>query len=283
MGQGASNVKRCGGYPLAKKGSIGDKANAGGEKIGGVLRPKKYSSDKNVLKNVLPKIDNKKNLRENNCTAQKSKFAKSSEGKSVDDYVFLKVIGRGNFGKVVLVKSKDDNNFYALKCMKKSNIAELKCETLIKTEKRTLEKIDHPFIIKLHLTFQTPDKLFLLLDYCNGGELFFHLQKKIRFSEELSKFYAAQLYLAISYLHFNNIIFRDLKPENVILDNMGYLKLIDFGLCKDKFYTDSLTATICGTPEYLGKPFYLINSTRDNKRREVWFLSRLVGIWDHTP
>jgi protein-serine/threonine kinase len=238
-----------------KKGSVDGKVGIQ-KPIEKVLRPKKYPTEKNVLKHCLPKLDTQRDLKQLNKEPLKSRFANTPDGKKVEDYVLLKVIGRGNFGKVILVKSKIDNHFYALKCMKKREIIELKCEGLIKTEKRVLEKIDHPFIIKLHLTFQTLDKLNMLFDYSNGGELFFHLQKKVRFSEDLSRFYAAQLYLAISYLHFNNIIYRDIKPENIILDNMGYIKLIDFGLSKDKFYSDSLTGTLCGTSEYLGKWFY---------------------------
>jgi protein-serine/threonine kinase len=219
-----------------------------------VRKAKKFGTERQVTKYSMPKAEtDKKNIQELNYNEIKSKTASSDEGKRVEDYVLLKVIGRGNFGKVVLVKSKIDSNFYALKCLKKAEISEMKCEHLIKAEKRVLEKVDHPFVIKLHQTFQTQDKLYMLFDYNNGGELFFHLQKKIRFSEELARFYAAQLYLALSYLHNKNVIYRDIKPENIILDNMGYIKLIDFGLSKDKFHSDSLTGTLCGTSEYLGK------------------------------
>jgi serine/threonine protein kinase len=179
-------------------------------------------------------------------------FEYKTIGKSLTDYTLLKVIGRGTFGKVMLVRSKLDNKFYALKCLKKLDIEEMRYEHLIKAEKRVLEKIDHPFIIKLFLTFQTPEKLYMLFDYNNGGELFFHLQNKTRFNEDLARFYAVQLYFALGYLHNNNILYRDIKPENIILDNKGYIKLIDFGLSKDKFYSDSLTGTLCGTSEYLG-------------------------------
>jgi serine/threonine protein kinase len=253
MGVASSNLKRKSkdsGTPVItlKKTQLDN----GNIPIEIVRQPKKYNTEKNLFKKHLVKLDDKKNIKELNME-YKSKNMQPAEGKRIEDYIFLKVIGRGNFGKVILVKSKLDNNFYALKCMKKVEIANLKCEGLIITEKRVLERIDHPFIIKLHLTFQTPEKLYMLFDYNNGGELFFHLQKKTRFSEDLVRFYGAQLYLALSYLHFNNVIYRDIKPENIILDNMGYIKLIDFGLSKDKFYTDSVTGTICGTSEYLGK------------------------------
>jgi serine/threonine protein kinase len=221
-------------------------------KMGKVRQLKKFGTDKPHMKLAMAKVDNIKNIKELNSNEYKSKKSDSDEGKSIDDYILLKVIGRGNFGKVMLVKSKIDNNFYALKCLKKVDVIQMKCEQLIRSEKRILEDIDHPFIIKLHLTFQTPEKLYMLFDYNNGGELFFHLQNKIRFSEDVARFYAVQLYLALSYLHYNNIIYRDVKPENIILDKEGYIKLIDFGLAKERFYNDSLTGTLCGTSEYLG-------------------------------
>lgn len=170
------------------------------------------------------------------------------------NYTPLKTIGKGTFGKVLLVKSKNDQNFYALKCIKKSQILEKKCITQIKTEKKVLEKLDHPFIVKLYSTFQTADKIFMLLEYSNGGDMFFHLQRKRRFSEECAKFYGVQLYLALSFLHSNNILYRDLKPENIMLDKNGNLKLIDFGLVKDKFNnSEKPVNTVCGTSEYLRK------------------------------
>lgn len=169
----------------------------------------------------------------------------------MSNYIFLKTIGKGNFGKVILVKNKLDQNFYALKCIKKEVIIKNKFFKQMKTEKKILMKIDHPFIIKLHSTFQTKFKIFMLFDYCNGGELFFHLQRKGRISEECAKFFCAQLYLALTYLHSNGILYRDLKPENIMLDKNGNIKLIDFGMSKDRFNPNKLTSTLCGTSEYL--------------------------------
>jgi protein-serine/threonine kinase len=176
-------------------------------------------------------------------------------GPCLADYVFIKVIGKGNFGKVILVKSRIDNKYYALKCIKKKELIKRECVDLIKTEKRVLKKISHPFIIKLHESFQNDEKVYMLFDYTNGGDLFFHLNDKTRFSENVSKIYAAQLYLALEYLHRNNIIYRDLKPENILLDKNGNIKLIDFGLSKDNFDKFSRGTTMCGTGEYLGKMY----------------------------
>lgn len=99
-------------------------------------------------------------------------------------------------------------------------------------ERDILEKIDSPFIVKLHYAFQTPAKLYFVMDFLNGGELFFHLRKERKFSERRACFYAAQLVEALRCLHSNGIIYRDLKPENVLVDSEGYIKITDFGLSK---------------------------------------------------
>jgi len=163
-----------------------------------------------------------------------------------------------------------DNQLLALKCIKKSQILRNKNIENIKNEKNILQNLDHPFIIKLHYTFQNKDKIFMAFDYYNGGELFFHLQKHRRFSENLTRFYASEIYLALRYLHKENIIYRDLKPENIILDKTGHLKLIDFGLAKGNISTSNPTTTICGTNEYIRNSF--INfSPRSYLWKEVQF------------
>jgi len=119
-------------------------------------------------------------------------------------------------------------------------------------EKNILQKIHHPFLVNLHYSFQTEDKLYFILDYINGGELFFHLQREKRFSEERVKFYGAEILLALEHLHANGIIYRDLKPENILITNQGHIVLTDFGLCKEGIQSeDDRTGTFCGTPEYL--------------------------------
>jgi len=107
------------------------------------------------------------------------------------------------------------------------------------------------FVISLKQTFQDQDKVYMQFDYHNGGELFFHLQKKRKFSEELAKFYAAEIYTALKYLHKQGVIYRDLKPENIILDEEGHIKMIDFGLAKDEIKLNSTTESFCGTNEYI--------------------------------
>jgi len=167
------------------------------------------------------------------------------------DFTFLKVVGKGSFGKVMMVKRAGTEDIYAMKVLQKKNLLKRKQVVHTKTERRILADIDHPFIVSLRYAFQTPAKLYMVLDFFNGGELFFHLKRDGRFSEGRAKFYGAEILLALECLHANNIIYRDLKPENILLDEEGHIKVTDFGLSKDSVEGNMLTHTFCGTPEYL--------------------------------
>ncbi|XP_016074886.1 PREDICTED: lethal(3)malignant brain tumor-like protein 1 [Miniopterus natalensis] len=168
------------------------------------------------------------------------------------DFDFLKVIGKGNYGKVLLAKRKSDGMFYAVKVLQKKSILKNKEQNHIMAERNVLLKnVRHPFLVGLRYSFQTPEKLYFVLDYVNGGELFFHLQRERRFLEPRARFYAAEVASAIGYLHSLNIIYRDLKPENILLDCQGHVVLTDFGLCKEGVEPEETTSTFCGTPEYL--------------------------------
>ena len=124
---------------------------------------------------------------------------------------------------------------------------------MTRMERKVLSVVNHPFIVKLHYAFQSPDKLYLVLDYCPGGELFFHLSPFRRFPKRVARFYAAKLLLALGHLHKCGIIYRDLKPENVLLDAEGHVKLGDFGLAKAGIKQSCEGATsMCRTPnEYM--------------------------------
>jgi serine/threonine protein kinase len=133
-----------------------------------------------------------------------------------------------------------------------------------------LEKLNHPFIVKLHYAFQTPEKLYFVIDFLNGGELFWHLRKETRFSEDRTRFYAAEIVLALECLHKNGVIYRDLKPENVLLDKDGHIKLTDFGLSKTGISGDLMSYTFCGTPEYLAPE--IVKGSGHNKAVDWWSL-----------
>ncbi|XP_052088416.1 serine/threonine-protein kinase Sgk1-like isoform X2 [Mytilus californianus] len=168
------------------------------------------------------------------------------------DFEFLKVIGKGSFGKVLLARHKNESKMFAIKVLQKQAIMKRNEVKHIMSERNVLLKnIKHPFLVGLHYSFQTQDKLYFVLDYVNGGELFFHLQRERYFPEQRAKFYAAEMASAIGYLHSLNIIYRDLKPENILLDSKGHVTLTDFGLCKEGIEGMGTTSTFCGTPEYL--------------------------------
>ncbi|MBN3286227.1 SGK3 kinase, partial [Polyodon spathula] len=180
------------------------------------------------------------------------------------DFDFLKVIGKGSFGRVLLAKHKLDNTYYAIKVLQKRVILNRREQKHIMAERNVLLKnIKHPFLVRLHYSFQTADKLYFVLDFINGGELFFHLQRERTFPEPRARFYIAEMASALGYLHSINIVYRDLKPENILLDSQGHIVLTDFGLCKEGISQDDTTTTFCGTPEYLA-PEVLRKQPYDN-------------------
>jgi serine/threonine protein kinase len=150
----------------------------------------------------------------------------------LDAFELTQVIGKGSFGKVVLVRKKDTGKLYAMKILNKQNIIKRKQVDHTKTERAVLSFTRHPFIVSLHWAFQSKKKLYFVLDYCSGGELFFHLGQAGEFRESVTCFYTAELVLALAHLHSRGVVYRDLKPENVLLDGDGHVKLADFGLSK---------------------------------------------------
>eukprot|EP00039_Didymoeca_costata_P019717 m.338662 g.338662 ORF g.338662 m.338662 type:complete len:480 (+) comp18496_c0_seq1:215-1654(+) len=171
---------------------------------------------------------------------------------TVKHFQMLKVVGKGSFGKVMLAKHKSTNHMYAIKVMDKEIIIEQDAVDRIISEHNVLLSNEcHPFLVGLHYSFQSPMKLYFVLDYVNGGELYFHLNQERTFSVERSRFYAAEVTSALGYLHGLNILYRDLKPENILLDSLGHVVLTDFGLCKEHVPPGGTTGTFCGTPEYL--------------------------------
>eukprot|EP00616_Rhizochromulina_sp_CCMP1243_P000571 CAMPEP_0118962490 /NCGR_PEP_ID=MMETSP1173-20130426/811_1 /TAXON_ID=1034831 /ORGANISM="Rhizochromulina marina cf, Strain CCMP1243" /LENGTH=529 /DNA_ID=CAMNT_0006910763 /DNA_START=57 /DNA_END=1646 /DNA_ORIENTATION=+ len=177
----------------------------------------------------------------------------------VTDFDLLKVVGKGAFGKVFLVKKRDGADseaLYAMKVLDKTVIAQKGQVTHTKSERDILHEIRHPFIVCLHYAFQTERKLYMVTDYYPGGNLFAHVQRARRtggFEEGRAKFYSAELCLALDFLHQNNIVYRDLKLENILMDVDGNIVLTDFGLSKDNVgdITANELQTFCGTVEYM--------------------------------
>jgi len=193
---------------------------------------------------------------------------------NIDEFELLKVIGKGSFGKVMQVCKKDTKRIYAMKIIKKAHIVERAEVSHTLAERAVLAQLNHPFIVPLKFSFQSPEKLYLVLAFVNGGELFHHLQREGRFSEDRAKFYSAQLLCALECLHSYNIIYRDLKPENILLDFQGNIALCDFGLCKLNMRDGNKTNTFCGTPEYLAPELLLGQGY--NKTVDWWTFGILV-------
>jgi len=193
----------------------------------------------------------------------------------LDAFKMIKVIGKGSFGKVFLVKEIKTSQMFALKVLKKDNIIKRNQVEHTKTERSVLGYVNHPFIVGMNMAFQSREKLYFVLDYCAGGELFFHLGKLGKFTESRSRFYAAEITLAISYVHSLDIIYRDLKPENVLLDGAGHIRLTDFGLSKEGISSSSSGAnSFCGTPEYLAPE--ILNRQGHGRGVDWWSLGALL-------
>lgn len=167
----------------------------------------------------------------------------------LDDFDLDRTIGTGSFGRVMIVYNKRDRSQrYAMKMLKKDNIVKMKQVEHTLNEKKILASIDFPFVVKLASSFKDNSNLYMVLEYVSGGEMFTHLRRTGRYSEENACFYASQIVLTFEYLHYLNIVYRDLKPENVLYDSSGYIKITDFGFAKT---IKDRTWTLCGTPEYL--------------------------------
>ncbi|KAF8397923.1 hypothetical protein HHK36_016849 [Tetracentron sinense] len=168
----------------------------------------------------------------------------------LDDFEVMKVVGQGGFGKVFQVRKRDTSEIYAMKVMRKDKIIEKNQWEFMKAERDILTKVNHPFIVQLRYSFQTKYRLYLVLDFVNGGNLFFQLHHQGFFREDLARVYTAEIVSAVSYLHANGIMHRDLKLDNIILDADGHAMLTDFGLAK-QFEEDTRSKTKCGTVEYM--------------------------------
>jgi protein kinase A len=222
----------------------------------------------------------------------------------LEDWEIVETLGTGTFGRVMLVRQRPSYRHhayhpifphltrtvdplsptpqttahadgqlphFAMKVLRKSEIVRLKQVEHINSERAILERIRHPFIVELYSTYQDNLNVYMLLSYVPGGELFSHLRRAGRFSADVTRFYLASIILAIENLHSRNIIYRDLKPENLLLDRVGYLRIADFGFAK---IVEDRTFTLCGTPEYLAPEIVL--SQGHGKAVDYWALGILA-------
>uniref|UniRef100_A0A8C7MX34 protein kinase C n=1 Tax=Oncorhynchus kisutch TaxID=8019 RepID=A0A8C7MX34_ONCKI len=177
---------------------------------------------------------------------------KSASSLGLVDFDLLSVIGRGSYAKVLLVRLKKTERIYAMKVVKKELVNDDEDIDWVQTEKHVFEQAsNHPFLVGLHSCFQTESRLFFIIEYVNGGDLMFHMQRQRKIPEEHARFYSAEISLALNYLHERGIIYRDLKLDNVLLESEGHIKLTDYGMCKEGLRPGDTTSTFCGTPNYI--------------------------------
>ncbi|XP_055619452.1 ribosomal protein S6 kinase beta-2 isoform X2 [Toxorhynchites rutilus septentrionalis] len=194
------------------------------------------------------------------------------------DFELKKVLGKGGYGKVFQVRKNsgaDAGSHFAMKVLKKASIVRNQKDTAhTRAERNILEAVKHPFIVELAYAFQTGGKLYLILEYLSGGELFMHLEREGIFLEDTTCFYLCEIILALEHLHDLGIIYRDLKPENVLLDAQGHVKLTDFGLCKEHIQEGIVTHTFCGTIEYMAPE--ILTRSGHGKAVDWWSLGALM-------
>lgn len=190
---------------------------------------------------------------------------------TIENLSHICTLGTGTFGRVILSQHKITKTFYALKVMKMSEILRLRQLEHVRNEKEILLQVSHPFIIQLYAVQKDKSHVFMLLEYSCGGELFTYLRTAGRFPTRTALFFAAEIVSALDYLHALNIVYRDLKPENLLLDVVGHIKITDFGFAKK---IADRTWTLCGTPEYLAPE--IIQSKGHGKGVDWWALGILI-------
>ncbi|XP_076764452.1 ribosomal protein S6 kinase beta-1 isoform X1 [Xylocopa sonorina] len=194
------------------------------------------------------------------------------------DFELCKILGEGGYGKVFQVKKvtgKDKGSIFAMKVLRKASIIRNQKDTAhTKAERNILEAVKHPFIVNLMYAFQTGGKLYLILEYLCGGELFTYLDREGIILEDTACFYLSEIILALQHLHNQGIIYRDLKPENILLDGEGHVKLTDFGLCKEHIEEGTVTHTFCGTIEYMAPE--ILTRSGHGKAVDWWSLGALM-------
>jgi serine/threonine protein kinase len=205
-----------------------------------------------------PQINNTNNTTTND-TSTLDDFQNAILKLSYNDFELLKLLGRGSFGEVLLVRLKANKKLYAMKVLDKKMLKQRKQQIHTKTERDLMVKINCPFIVNIKSAFQDETKLYIVSEFLQGGDLFFHLHEKryTVFPEIKARFYIMELVIALDFLHQNNMIYRDLKPENILLDSQGHVKLTDFGLSKIFENEDDKAYTVCGTPQYLAPEILL--------------------------
>ena len=222
----------------------------------------KYIENKNRKKMIcnedeatlIDDLDEEIDVKPKNTSKNEEKNVNSSDKESKigpNSFLCLALLGQGSYGEVYLVRQKNTSKYYAMKVLDKFCIENQNFFKYVYTEKNILSSINCPFIVKLYYSFQTNEKLFLIMDYCSGGDLSKQIHAQKRFSEDVAKFYICEIILALGELHKRDIIYRDLKPDNLVLDKNGHILLTDFGLSREGVYDKDIAKSFCGSIAYL--------------------------------
>jgi len=241
----------------------------------------KSTSEKSTKK-VGDSSDKKKERRKNPYSQNKE--LEETEVKLMEDATLLKGItfssfdileylGCGTFGKVLKVKLKSNGQTYAMKIINKKYLIKNHQLRYAVTECNVLKLTQHPFIITLHYAFQTPEHLYMILEYCPGGDLSYHIVRNL-FDEDEAKFFIAELVLSIEHLHNLDIIYRDLKPENILIDSEGHIRLTDFGLAKEHVSHSKIAKSFCGSPAYLAPE--MVNRIGVGKSADIYGIGAVL-------
>ncbi|KAL4435092.1 hypothetical protein ABPG74_003585 [Tetrahymena malaccensis] len=210
------------------------------------------------MQQSLSNIENGMNFQEILAKHVKKSFhIEISHSLAFKDFTILGALGKGSFGRVFLVQQNSTEELFAMKMLKKVSLIMKRQLKYAVTECNILKRCKNPFVVGLHYAFQTPNHLYMVLDYCNGGVLLQHIQRESRFSELTARFFVCEIILAIEYLHQQNILYRDLKPENILISSDGHIKLTDFGLSKEHVADFDVTKSFCGSPAYLSPEMLL--------------------------
>ena len=288
MGTIFSSIKDC----LNKMFSKADNKNINKDEFNIIplseeknIKSTKNLNDKSIPLLTLSEDENKKEIHNNkkllSSKGDNEKIKDAYQSKefknkvTLNDFQIIKLLGKGAFGKVLLVYNEELKKYFAMKTLRKDYIKKNQQTKHTKEERKILEKIDYPFISKLYYAFQNEKKLFMITEYMPGGEMFYHLHMNDHFNENKARFYIAEIVLALDHLHKNNILYRDLKPENILLDELGHIKLTDFGLSKimNNIEKDK-TYTVCGTPIYVAPE--VLTGQGYNKLVDWWSVGVLL-------
>ena len=218
-------------------------------------------------------LKQREKVKQNNIENTETIITQGGERVNEDSFEMLKTLGKGYYGRVFLCEKKDSKKLYAVKVISKLDIIKRNFFDNLKNEKMILEKVKNPFVVNLEYCFASPSYIFFVMEFKQGGELYHHLRKRTRFSESMTRFYGAQILLGLEYLHSLNIMYRDMKPENILLDDKGNASLADYGISKI-IREGEKTKSFVGTPDYVAPEIILQKG--HNKNVDIWCFGILL-------